>query len=310
MTRTLDEVFAGNYINEQRLLLAIHIERADHERTTLGPFHALNEVVVRNSDFARVLEFDTYMDGDFISVTTDVDQEEAARVMERYDLVSMPVLDGDGRLVGRITIDDVVDVIRSEAEEDMQLMSGVSGDESPLTSVLKVSRGRLPWLLGGLVGAGGAGFVIGAFEGALEEAAVLAAFIPIVMAMAGNVGIQSSTIAVQGLSSGEVWSSDVARRLAKEVSVALLNGLVLGLLLALAVLVLPIAGRSAVRLALTAGLSLLLVIVLAACVGTTVPLVLERFGIDPALATGPFITTTNDIVGLAVFFLIATVLYL
>ena len=250
------------------------------------------------------------MDRDFISVTTDVDQEEAARVMERYDLVSMPVVDGDGRLVGRITIDDVVDVIRSEAEEDMQLMGGVSGSESPLTSMLKVSRGRLPWLVGGLVGAGGAGLVIGSFEHALEEAAVLASFIPIVMAMAGNVGIQSSTIAVQGLVSGEVWSSDVLRRLGKEVVVALLNGVVLGLLLGGAVLLLPIVDENGAQLALTAGLSLLLVIMLAACIGTTVPLILDRFGVDPALATGPFITTSNDIIGLAVFFLVATLLYL
>lgn len=250
------------------------------------------------------------MDTDFISVTTDIDQEEVARIMERYDLVSMPVLDEAGRMVGRITIDDVVDVLRREAEEDIQLMSGVSGDETPRASVLQVSRGRLPWLLVGLVGAGLSGMVIGSFESALEQAVILATFIPIVMAMAGNAGIQSAAIAVQGLASGEVWSSDMVRRLGKELAVALINGLVLALVLAVAVAVLPIVDADSVRLAITAGLSLLVVIILAACIGTTVPLLLHRFGIDPAIATGPFITTSNDILGLAVFFLIATLLYL
>ena len=251
------------------------------------------------------------MDDDVIAVTAEVDQEEVGRIMERYDLVSLPVVDGQGRMLGRITIDDVVDVIRSEAEEDMQIMSGVSGDEAPTSSVLRVSRGRLPWLLIGLVGAGLSGLVIGSFEEALERAVVLAAFIPIVMAMAGNAGIQSAAIAVQGLASGDVWASDMARRLGKELAVALINGLVLSLVLGAAVAVLPLAeaGRAA-RLALTASLSLLIVIVLSTCIGTTVPLLLDRLGIDPAIATGPFITTSNDIIGLAVFFLIASLIYL
>ncbi len=250
------------------------------------------------------------MDADFISVTTGVDQEEVARIMERYDLVSLPVLDREGRLVGRITIDDVVDVIRREAEEDMQIMSGVSGDETPTASVWRISRGRLPWLLIGLVGAGASGLVIGSFEGALERAVVLAAFIPVVMAMAGNAGIQSAAIAVQGLASGDVWTSDMAWRLGKELVVALINGVVLAGVLALFVFLVPMESTSAGRLAVTAGLSLLIVIILSTCIGTTVPLLLDRLGIDPALATGPFITTSNDIIGLAVFFLIATLIYL
>lgn len=211
---------------------------------------------------------------------------------------------------GRITIDDVVDVIREEAEEDMQIMSGVAGGEEPTDSVLRISRGRLPWLLVGLVGAGLSGLVIGSFESALEQAVVLASFIPIVMAMAGNAGIQSAAIAVQGLASGEVWTTDVVRRLSKELGVALLNGAVLALVLAVVVAVLPFDGANVTRLAVTAGISLLIVIVLATCIGTVVPLLLHRFGVDPAIATGPFITTSNDIIGLAVFFLMATALYL
>jgi magnesium transporter len=250
------------------------------------------------------------MEPEFISVTTDVDQEEVGRIVQRYDLVSLPVVDSSGRMMGRITIDDVVDVIRDEAEEDMQIMSGVAGGEEPTDSVLRISRGRLPWLLVGLVGAGLSGLVIGSFESALEQAVVLAAFIPVVMAMAGNAGIQSAAIAVQGLASGEVWSSDIARRLGKELGVALINGVVLAVVLGGVVAVLPFAEANVVQLALTAGLSLLLVIILATCIGTTVPLLLHQFGVDPAIATGPFITTSNDIIGLAIFFLIATLLYL
>ena len=250
------------------------------------------------------------MNDEFISVTTDVDQEEVGRIVQRYDLVSLPVIDREGHLMGRITIDDVVDVIREEAEEDIQLMSGVAGGEEPTDSVLRISRGRLPWLLVGLVGAGLSGMVIGSFEHTLEQAVVLASFIPIVMAMAGNVGIQSSAIAVQGLASGEVWSTDVAQRLGKELGAGLINGVILALALAAAVMVIPFADVNAARLALTAGLSLLAVILIAAALGTTIPLLLDRVGIDPAIATGPFITTSNDIIGLSVFFLVAILLYL
>jgi magnesium transporter len=250
------------------------------------------------------------MEEEFISVTTDVDQEEVGRIVQRYDLVSLPVLDEGGHLMGRITIDDVVDVIREEAEEDMQIMSGVAGGEEPTDSVFRISRGRLPWLLVGLVGAGLSGLVIGSFEHTLEQAVVLASFIPIVMAMAGNVGIQSSAIAVQGLASGEVWSSDVMRRLGKELGAGLINGVILSIVLGLAVMVIPFSNVDVVRLALTAGLSLLCVILIAAALGTTIPLMLDRLGIDPAIATGPFITTSNDIIGLSVFFLVAILLYL
>lgn len=250
------------------------------------------------------------MDGDVITVPPEIDQEEVARIMQRYDLVSLPVVDASGKMVGRITIDDIVDVIRDEAEEDIQRMSGMSGSEEPSDSVFRVIRGRLPWLLIGMVGAGLSGLVIGQFENALQQAVILATFIPVVMAMAGNAGIQSSAIVVQGLASGELWASDVARRLGKELSVSLLNGLALALILGAVVMALPIGGASLELLALTASLSMLTVIVLATIIGATVPLLLHRMNIDPALATGPFITTSNDILGLGVFFLLATLIYL
>lgn len=257
------------------------------------------------------------MKRDFLSVQTDIDQEEVVRVMERYDLIALPVVDEQGCLVGRITIDDVIDVIREEAEEDLQLMSGVTGGEEPTDSVMRITRGRLPWLLVGLIGAGLSGLVIGGFEDALKEAVILAAFIPIMMATAGNVGIQCSAIIVQGLASGDLWSTDVYSRLSKEIAVAMINGIALALVLGIAILILPMLSTGVAvlisnptMLALTAGLSLLAVILLATVIGTVVPLLLHRSGIDPAIATGPFITTSNDIIGLTVYFLIATILYL
>ncbi|MEQ9103133.1 MAG: magnesium transporter [Rhodothermales bacterium] len=255
------------------------------------------------------------MEREVISVKTSVDQEEVARLMERYDLVSMPVVDHDGCLVGRITIDDIVDVLREEAEEDMQRMSGVARSEEPTDSVFRIVRGRLPWLMAGLVGASLAAAVIMVFEDSLARASILASFIPIVMATAGNAGIQSSTIAVQGLASGDVWASDFGHRALKELGVALLNGVIASVVLGLVILAVApfletIAADQALTLAMTASIALLLVIVLATTLGAIVPLLLHRVNIDPALATGPFITTTNDILGILIFFLLANWLYL
>jgi magnesium transporter len=248
-------------------------------------------------------------EGDVVSVEPDLDQEEVARIMERYDLVALPVVSAGGRLLGRITIDDVMNVIREEAEEDLQRAVGITGEEELSSSVFAVSRGRLVWLLLGLCGAYVSGLVIVGFEDALTVAPVLALFIPIVMAMAGNAGIQSSAIAVQGLASGDLWRSDLARRIGKELGVALINGVVLAVALA-GIVVLSGFGDDTSRLALTAAFALLIVIVLSTLVGATVPLALNRVGIDPALAMGPFITVSNDILGLTVFFLVATLLYL
>ncbi|MCY4673910.1 MAG: magnesium transporter [Bacteroidetes bacterium] len=254
-------------------------------------------------------------------VTTDVDQEEVARIMERYDLVSLAVVDDEHRLVGHVAIDDAMDVILEEAEEDYQRLSGITGDEEPTDSVFRITRGRLPWLFLGMVGAVFAGSVIGVYEENIRRASVLAAFIPVVMAMAGNAGIQSSAIIVQGLASGEVWSANMFRRLSKEVLVAIVNGLALAMMMVVVVLLLfgwvatvwssvVMPAPEPMRLAITAGLSLFAVIVLAAVIGVATPLMLDRIGVDPALATGPFITTSNDIIGLIVFFMLAATLYL
>ena len=255
-------------------------------------------------------------------VTAEVDQEEVAKIMERYDLVSLAVVDDGQRLIGHVTIDDAIDVIREEAEEDYQRLSGITGDEDPTDTVFRITRGRLPWLFLGMVGAVLAGGVIGVYEENIRLVPVLAAFIPVVMAMAGNAGIQSSAIIVQGLASGEVWSVNMLRRISKEVYVAVANGLALALVMVIAVLIVfdwtagmwsSVAIMDAPepwRLATTAGVSLFCVIVLASVIGATIPLIFNRIGVDPALATGPFITTSNDVIGLVVFFILATFLYL
>lgn len=285
----IGEIYGVFVIDEEGLLRGI----VSLKRILLSPSH---------------VTVGSIMDPDVVSVRTQVDQEEVARIMQRYDLVVLPVVDDEGRLVGRITIDDVVDVIREEAEEDIQLMSGVSGLDHT-ASVYRASRGRLPWIFMGMAGAAVAGLVIRNFEAALEEALVLASFIPIMMSTAGNVGIQCSAIIVQGLASGELWSGSILRQLFRELRIALVNGLVLSAAVALVVPLLMQADHIW-RLALTASSALLSVTVLATIIGTTVPLVLEKLNIDPALATGPFITTSNDVVGLTVYFLLATAIYL
>ncbi len=248
------------------------------------------------------------IDSEPYSVETDMDQEEVARVMERYDLVSLPVVNDQGLLLGRITIDDVVDVMRDEAEEDIQRMSGVSGGEEATDSVIRVTRGRFPWLLAGMIGASFAAMVIAFFHEEVQKAAILASFIPIVMATAGNAGIQSSAIAVQGLASGSIWATDLRRRFAKELVVSGINGVALALILGIGV-VLIVGSPHSFQLALTASITLVIVIILATTIGAMVPLILHRFGIDPAMATGPFITTLNDIIGIVVFFVLSTLLY-
>ena len=283
----------------------------DDREHLLGIVHLKSLLLSRND--ATIVEI---MDQDFVWVGPHADQEDVARLMERRNLNVLPVVNDEGQLLGRITIDDVVDVIREEAEEDIHRMSGLAADEELTASVWSICRGRLLWLGVGLVGAFLSALVIHQFEGVLEQAVVLAMFIPVVTAMAGNAGMQSSAIAVQGLATGDLWTTDLSRRLGKELTVALLNGVPLGLGIGGVVFALYKFGlfsldeSAAIRLALTVSLALFTVIVLAATIGATVPILLDRAGIDPALATGPFVTTSNDILGLIVYFLIAILIFL
>jgi magnesium transporter len=222
------------------------------------------------------------------------------------------VVDADERVIGRITLDELRDVVRREAEEDIKLMSGVAPDARPDESIGRLVKGRLPWLVGGLIGASIAAVVVGAFEEQLAKAAILATFIPIVMAMAGNAGIQASTVTVQGLALGNLWIGDIWRRIGKELLGSLINGvlvaLLLGALILLAAQIFEIVDP--LRLAFAAGLSLATMIVMAATLGATIPMALNHFKVDPAMATGVFITTSNDIFGVLIFFVIATLVYL
>ncbi len=249
-----------------------------------------------------------YSNDELITVTPDTDDEETAQVMKKYDLVVLPVVSNQGTLLGRITIDDVVDVLQEEAEKDYQLASGISEKVESDDSIWLLSRARFPWLLIGLVGGILVAQVIGRFEGQLAKYTELALFIPLIAAMAGNVGVQSSAIIVQGLANQSLYSRSIFSRLSKELTVALLNGLVLSVIL-FGITVLINQSDSTYALAYTVSISLFIVIIFAGLFGTFVPLVLDKIKIDPALATGPFITTMNDIFGLLIYFYISILLY-
>ncbi len=234
------------------------------------------------------------------SVNANEDIEDVARVMQKYDLEAIPVIDDEQVLLGRITIDDIVDVIKEEAEKDYQLAAGITQDVEADDSIIELTRARLPWLFLGLIGGVGAFLIMVGFEGSFEEHAVLFFFTPLIAAMAGNVGVQSSAIIVQGLANDDVKGS-INNRLIKEMMLAALNGIILAMFLFLFVW----AYEKEVLKALAISVSLVVVIIVAGLIGTFVPLFLNKRGIDPAIATGPFITTSNDIFGILIYFWIA-----
>jgi magnesium transporter len=236
---------------------------------------------------------------DFVTVHTK--GEEVARIMQKYDLEAIPVVDDIGRLVGRITIDDIVDFIKEEAEKDYQLAAGISQDVEADDSFLKQTRARLPWLFLALLGSFMAVVIAEGFEDALEKYGMLFFFTPLIAAMAGNVGVQSSAIIVQGIANGSL-SDSLIKRLIKEVTLSLLNGLLLAIILLLGSHF--ILGHD-YMIGLTVSIALISVMVIASLIGTFVPITLNKYGIDPALATGPFITTSNDIFGILIYFSIA-----
>lgn len=234
---------------------------------------------------------------DVICVPTDMDQEEVANIFRRYDLVSVPVVDDVGKLVGRITIDDVMDVVEEEASEDIQRMAGIADEEEIReTSIVKISFGRLPWLLVGLCGQLMAALVMKHFEASLKEIFVATFFIPLMMAMGGNAGIQAATIVVRAIALGELNPNETLNRLSREVRVSLLNGSVCGLLL---LTIATVIDR--VQFGIVLALAMLGVILNASIIGSSVPLILRRVGVDPAIATGPLTSTFNDIIGLSLY---------
>ncbi len=238
-------------------------------------------------------------------VKTHDHKDEVSEIMQKYDLITIPVVDRQHRLVGRITIDDVVDVIQEEAEKDYQLASGITDNVESSAGIIKNTRSRLPWIIIGLLGGVLSSLILQKYESEIRINPTLAFFIPLITATGGNVGVQSSAIVVQGLAGNDFQFKGMFYQILKELFVGMVIGVICGILIFLFNYF--VSGDSV--MGITIGVSIFVVVIIAAIFGTLFPLVLDRLKIDPALATGPFITTTNDILGLSVYFMIAYLLY-
>ncbi len=241
------------------------------------------------------------MDPDMVVIHTEEDQEEVAQKFKRYDLISAPVVDSDNRLIGRITIDDILDVIEDEADEDISRLTGT--EEEPFErNILVATRARLPWLIVAFLGELLSALVLAQYEVALSQLLIIAFFIPVVIAVAGNVGIQSSTIVVRGLGTGEIHPHNTFRKVLQEVAIGLINGTVIAAIFTGVIYL----WRGDLHVALVVSSALVAVILIAAVTGATTPFLLKSMKQDPAHASGPFITMTNDVIGLAVYMIITT----
>jgi len=241
------------------------------------------------------------MNPDVIAVDVDLDQEEVVHIAKEYDLVVVPVIDKYLRLIGRITIDDLVDVIYEEHQEDIAQISGTAKEEVLEVSLIKTVRERLPWLMLGMLGGSLTALVMRGFEHSLIDIPQVTYFVPLIAAMAGNIGIQSSSIVVRGLATGAIGTGDLIVRVWRELRVGILLGIVCSIVLGFMTFLLTWN----LGMSLTTPVSLLIVLCFAAVVGSAVPILLKRANIDPALAIGPFITTMNDLVGVWIYLTIA-----
>lgn len=252
-------------------------------------------------------KIETIMEHEPVTVTVDVDQEEVARLFKKYDLVGLPVVDYVGRLVGRITIDDIVDVLEDEATEDIIKLTGAVDDYAYSSSVLKSAGTRLPWLFASWMGGVLASLIIGFYENTLIEAVVLAAFMPVIAGMGGNVASQSSTIVVRGIAIGQIDVKRLWSVVFREVKIGLLLGVTYGVLLGI------FAGLyyvNVVNLWLVVGLGIFSSITIASTLGTLMPIMLHSLGFDPAISSGPFVTTTTDVISMLVYLMLATAIIL
>jgi magnesium transporter len=245
-----------------------------------------------------------FMSKDIFTVKTDTDQEEVARVVSRYDLLAVPVIDENHRIVGIITVDDVIDIIRDEETEDILKMAGAGEDFVETKSILSSTRIRLPWLLASCLGGIFAFFIIGKFEASLNKLVYLAAFIPVIMGMGGNIGIQSSTIVVRGLATDRIQTSRFWSVIIRELAVGGILGCFYGILLGLV----AHTRYFMWKLGVVVGVSVIFTMSISSLVGASLPMIFSRFKIDPAVATGPFVTTTIDILSVTLYFLFATYL--
>ncbi|MCL6260596.1 magnesium transporter [Aquiflexum sp. TKW24L] len=272
----------------------------DNRQHLLGRV-SLKKIILASAD----TKISDIYEPELISISTHMDGEKVAEIMRKYDLESVPVVNAKNRLVGRITVDDILDLIREQSEEDIQAMTGISSDVEESDSIFRISKARLPWLLIGVIGGLMGAKIIGFFEDGLSKYIALASFIPLVAATGGNVGIQSSSLVVQSLASKSVFDDTPWQRFIKGLLIALVNGIVLGSFVFLVVVF--IYGFESI-FGLTIGLAMFCVVLLSSFMGTITPLVLDRFGINPAIASGPFITTANDLLGLSVYFGVAMLL--
>ncbi|MCH6199278.1 magnesium transporter [Aquiflexum sp. LQ15W] len=272
----------------------------DNRQHLLGRV-SLKKIILASAD----TKISDIYEPELISIPTHMEGEEVAEIMRRYDLESVPVVNAKNRLVGRITVDDILDLIREQSEEDIQAMTGISADVEESDSIFRISKARLPWLLIGVIGGLMGAKIIGFFEVGLSKYIALASFIPLVAATGGNVGIQSSSLVVQSLASKSVFDDTPWQRFVKGLLIALVNGVVLA---SFVFLVVVFIYRFDTVFGFTIGLAMFCVVLLSSFMGTITPLVLDRFGINPAIASGPFITTANDLLGLSVYFGVAMLL--
>ena len=269
----------------------------DAAEVLIGSIPVINLLVADSDERA-----DEIMEKGILTVTVDTDQEEVAAIFSKYDLYALPVVDERGRLEGRITADDIMDVIEEEANEDITMMAGTGDEEFWERSSFKLSRARLPWLLTGLLGGIASAFVMSNFKASLESVLTLSFFVPVITAMGGNVGIQSSTIVVRELAVGGISFGKTSGKLVRELKVSLINGFILASILMIIILL----WQEDYKLGVLLGLCMFFIICWATVMGAMIPLLLKRGNIDPALATGPFITTSNDILGILIYLGTAT----
>lgn len=245
-----------------------------------------------------------FMTTDVFAVKTDMDQEEVAKIVARYDILAVPVVDDTNQLVGIVTVDDVIDIIREEATEDILKMAGAGGDFVETKSIFKNIKMRMPWLFASCIGGIIASFIIGYFQESLSKLAYLAAFIPVIMGMGGNIGVQSATITVRGLATGRLNIRDIWSVVSKQLMVGLILGLIYGFVVGLVAQL----KYSRELFALSVGIAVLCSMTMAALAGSLVPMTLAKINIDPAIASGPFVTTAIDIISVTLYFIIATTL--
>ena len=249
-----------------------------------------------------------FMARDIVSVKTYTDREEVAKVVSRYDYLAVPVVDDDNRIVGIVTVDDVIDILHDSATEDMLKMAGVGDDYIETQTIFRGTKIRLPWLFASFLGGLAAFFIIGRYEASLEKYTYLAAFIPVIMGMGGNIGTQSSTIVVRGIATGMINIRDFWKIISKELAIGLILGVFYGLFIGVVASITYRTEPVYIPLAISVGLAVVSSMSVAALVGSGIPLLFEKINVDPAIATGPFVTTAVDIVSVFCYFAIATIL--